>query len=98
MSLSYNFLKIYHKSIFVNTGLPDHVKILHYVVKKPWQQREPVPLEVGTLWQERYWFDYYSEVLRLKSHYFSNEISEEDIISNNIRETLDNNYDNDPVQ
>lgn len=69
MSLSYNFLKIYHKQIFINTGLPEHVKILHYVVKKPWQQREPVPLEVGTLWQERYWFDYYSRVLRLKSNF-----------------------------
>tara|TARA_B100001173_G_scaffold126834_1_gene110136 strand:+ start:294 stop:1067 length:774 start_codon:yes stop_codon:yes gene_type:complete len=69
MPLSYNFLKIYHKQIFINTGLPEHVKILHYVVKKPWQKKEPVPLEVGTLWQERYWFDYYSELLRLKSSY-----------------------------
>ena len=67
MPLSYNFLKIYHKQIFINTGLPKHVKVLHYVVKKPWQQREPVPLEQGTLWLERYWFDYYSKVLNLKN-------------------------------
>lgn len=83
MSLSYNFLKIYHKQLFMNTGLPKHVKILHYVVKKPWQQKEPVLLEVGTLWQERYWFDYYSEILRLKSM-IETEMTEEDIIQNNI--------------
>lgn len=76
MPLSYNFLKIYHKQIFINTGLPEHVKILHYVVKKPWQNKEPVPLEVGTLWQERYWFDYYSELLRLKS---SHNVNDKDI-------------------
>lgn len=67
MPLSYNFLKIYHKQIFINTGLPKHVKVLHYVVKKPWQQREPVPLEQGTLWLERYWWDYYAKVLNLKN-------------------------------
>jgi hypothetical protein len=54
--------------------LPEHVKILHYVVKKPWQNKEPVPLEVGTLWQERYWFDYYSELLRLKSSHNVNDV------------------------
>jgi len=77
MSLSYNFLKIYHKQIFINTGIPEHVKILHYVVKKPWQNKEPVPLEVGTLWLERYWFEYYSELLRLKS---SHNVNVSDII------------------
>lgn len=90
MSLSYNFLKIYHKPIFINTGLPEHVKILHYVVKKPWQRREPVPLEVGTLWQERYWFDYYAEVLRLKSDFFGKEMTEDEIISNNINDSVNN--------
>lgn len=90
MSLSYNFLKIYHKAIFVNTGLPEHVKILHYVVKKPWQRKEPVPLEVGTLWQERYWFDYYAEILRLKSDFFGKEITEDEIISNNINDSVIN--------
>lgn len=64
--LSFNFLKIYHKPIFINSGLPSHVKILHYVVKKPWQQKEIVPLEEGTLWLEKYWFDYYSKVLKYK--------------------------------
>jgi hypothetical protein len=67
----------------MNTGLPKHIKILHYVVKKPWQQKEPVLLEIGTLWQERYWFDYYSEILRLKSM-SGFDMTEEDIIQNNI--------------
>lgn len=64
--ISYNFLKIYNKGIFKNTGIPKYIKILHYVVKKPWQNRPPVYLEEGTLWQERYWFEYYSKVLKLK--------------------------------
>jgi lipopolysaccharide biosynthesis glycosyltransferase len=64
--LSYNFLKIYHKPIFANSGLPLHVKILHYVVKKPWQKKDLVPLEEGTLWLERYWFEYYSKILKYK--------------------------------
>jgi lipopolysaccharide biosynthesis glycosyltransferase len=64
--IGYNFLKIYHKEIFQNTGLPKYVKILHYVVKKPWQNRNLVLLEEGTLWQEKYWFDYYSKILKLK--------------------------------
>lgn len=64
--ISYNFLKIYHKGIFKNVGLPRHIKIIHYVVKKPWQQKPLVILEEGTLWTEKYWFDYYSKVLNLK--------------------------------
>lgn len=64
--LEYNYLKIYSKQIFKNTGLPDYVKIIHYVVKKPWQQKPLVFLEEGTLWTERYWFEYYSKVLKYK--------------------------------
>lgn len=64
--LEYNYLKIYSKQIFQNTGLPNYVKIIHYVVKKPWQQKPLVILEEGTLWTERYWFEYYSKVLKLK--------------------------------
>jgi lipopolysaccharide biosynthesis glycosyltransferase len=64
--LEYNYLKIYSKQIFQNTGLPDYVKIIHYVVKKPWQQKPLVFLEEGTLWTERYWFEYYSKVLKYK--------------------------------
>jgi hypothetical protein len=37
------------------------------VVKKPWQQKPLVSLEEGTLWQERYWFEYYSKILKLKN-------------------------------
>ena len=43
-----------------------HIKILHFIVKKPWQNKPLVTLEEGTLWQERYWFDYYSKILKLK--------------------------------
>ena len=64
--LEYNYLKIYSKQIFQNTGLPEYIKIIHYVVKKPWQQKPLVILEEGTLWTERYWFEYYSKVLKLK--------------------------------
>jgi len=64
--LEYNYLKIYSKQIFQNTGLPDYIKIIHYVVKKPWQQKPLVILEEGTLWTERYWFEYYSKVLKYK--------------------------------
>jgi lipopolysaccharide biosynthesis glycosyltransferase len=64
--LEYNYLKIYSKQIFQNTGLPNYVKIIHYVVKKPWQQKPLVILEEGTLWTERYWFEFYSKVLKLK--------------------------------
>jgi lipopolysaccharide biosynthesis glycosyltransferase len=64
--LEYNYLKIYSKQIFQNTGLPDYVKIIHYVVKKPWQQKPLVFLEEGTLWTERYWFEYYSKILKYK--------------------------------
>ena len=64
--IEYNFLKIYHKNIFQNTGLPKYIKIIHYVVKKPWQQKPLVILEEGTLWTERYWFEYYSKVLKYK--------------------------------
>jgi lipopolysaccharide biosynthesis glycosyltransferase len=66
ISIEYNYLKIYSKQIFQNTGLPDYIKIIHYIVKKPWQQKPLVILEEGTLWTERYWFEYYSKVLKLK--------------------------------
>ena len=64
--ISYNYLKTYSKQLFQNTGLPKHIKILHFIVKKPWQNKPLVLLEEGTLWQERYWFDYYSKILKLK--------------------------------
>jgi lipopolysaccharide biosynthesis glycosyltransferase len=64
--IEYNYLKIYVKAIFKNLGLPKYVKIIHYVVKKPWQQKPLVYLEEGTLWTEKYWFEYYSKVLKLK--------------------------------
>jgi glycogenin glucosyltransferase len=64
--LEYNYLKIYSKQIFKNLGLPKYIKIVHYVVKKPWQKKQLVTLEEGTLWTERYWFEYYSKVLKLK--------------------------------
>jgi len=63
--ISYNYLKIYSKQIFQNTGLPNHIKILHFIVKKPWQNKPLVLLEEGTLWQERYWFEYHSKILKL---------------------------------
>ena len=65
--IDYNYLKIYSKNIFQNTGLPKYIKILHYVVKKPWQQKPLVILEEGTVWQERYWFEFYSKILKLKN-------------------------------
>lgn len=65
--ISYNFLKTYHKPIFRNSELAKHIRILHYIVKKPWQNTAPVALEDGTLWLERYWFDVYAKVLRDKS-------------------------------
>jgi len=64
--LSYNYLKTYSKQIFQNTGLPKHIKILHFIVKKPWQNKPLVLLEEGTLWQEKYWFEYHSKILKLK--------------------------------
>ena len=64
--ISYNYLKTYSKSLFQNTGLPNHIKILHFIVKKPWQNKPLVLLEEGTLWQERYWFEYHSKILKLK--------------------------------
>jgi len=64
--IEYNYLKIYSKEIFQNTGLPNYIKIIHYIVKKPWQQKPLVILEEGTLWTERYWFEYYSKVLKYK--------------------------------
>lgn len=64
--IEYNYLKTYSKQVFVNTGLPKYIKILHFIVKKPWQNKPLVSLEEGTLWQERYWFEYYSKILKLK--------------------------------
>ena len=55
------------KQLFQNTGLPKHVKILHFIVKKPWQNKPLVPLEEGTIWLERYWIEYYSKVLKYKN-------------------------------
>jgi len=65
--IEYNFLKTYNKKVFQNTGLPNYIKIFHYIVKKPWQQKELVSLEEGTIWTERYWFEYYSKILKLKN-------------------------------
>ena len=65
-SFSLSFLKTYNKNIFQNSGLPKYIKILHFIVKKPWQKKPLVVLEEGTIWQERYWFEYYSKVLKLK--------------------------------
>ena len=67
MSLSYNFLKTYNKQLFSRSGLPKHIKILHFICKKPWQNKPIFQIEEGTLWQERYWFEYYSKVFRIKS-------------------------------
>jgi lipopolysaccharide biosynthesis glycosyltransferase len=64
--IEYNFLKTYNKQVFHNTGLPKYIKIFHYIVKKPWQQKPLVSLEEGTIWTERYWFEYYSKILKLK--------------------------------
>lgn len=76
ISVSYNFLKTYHKPVFRNSELARHIKILHYIVKKPWQNTQPVALEDGTLWLERYWFDVYTKVLRIKSGLQSSTSSE----------------------
>lgn len=67
MPLSYNFLKTYHKPMFRNSELAKHIRVLHYIIKKPWQNIPPVALEDGTLWLERYWFDVYAKVLRKKA-------------------------------
>lgn len=67
LPLSYNFLKTYHKPMFRNSELAKHIRILHYIAKKPWQKTQPVALEEGTLWLERYWFDVYAKTLRGKS-------------------------------
>lgn len=66
ISIEYNYLKTYSKQIFQNTGLPKYIKILHFIAKKPWQQKPLVLLEEGTLWTERYWYEYYSKILKLK--------------------------------
>jgi len=65
--IEYNYLKTYSKQIFQNTGLPKYIKILHFIAKKPWQDKPLVFLEEGTIWQERYWFNYYSKILKLKN-------------------------------
>jgi lipopolysaccharide biosynthesis glycosyltransferase len=64
--IEYNYLKTYSKDVFKNGGLPKYLKILHFIAKKPWQNKPLVSLEEGTIWQERYWFEYYSKVLKLK--------------------------------
>jgi len=65
--IEYNYLKTYSKQIFQNTGLPKYIKILHFIAKKPWQNKPLVFLEEGTIWTERYWFEYYSKILKLKN-------------------------------
>jgi lipopolysaccharide biosynthesis glycosyltransferase len=65
--IEFNYLKTYSKEIFKNIGLPKYIKILHFIVKKPWQNKPLVLLEEGTIWQERYWFEYYSKILKLKN-------------------------------
>lgn len=65
--IEFNYLKTYSKQIFQNTGLPKYIKILHFIAKKPWQNKPLVFLEEGTIWQERYWFEYYSKILKLKN-------------------------------
>jgi len=67
LPIEYNYLKTYSKQIFENTGLPKYLKILHFIVKKPWQNKPLVFLEEGTIWQEKYWFDVYSKILKLKN-------------------------------
>lgn len=67
LPLSYNFLKTYHKPMFRNSEIASHIRILHYIAKKPWQNLQPVALEEGTLWLERYWFDIYAKVMRVRS-------------------------------
>lgn len=75
ISLSYNFLKTYHKSVFRNSEIAKHIRILHYIAKKPWQNIQPVALEEGTLWLERYWFDTYAKVARIRSKVQSSTVS-----------------------
>ena len=67
ISIEYNYLKTYSKQIFQNTGLPKYIKILHFIAKKPWQNKPLVYLEEGTIWQERYWIEYYTKILKLKN-------------------------------
>jgi len=49
LPVSYNFLKTYHKPVFRNSELAGHIRILHCIAKKPWQNAQPVALEEGTL-------------------------------------------------
>jgi lipopolysaccharide biosynthesis glycosyltransferase len=74
--VSYNFLKTYHKPVFRNSEMARHIRILHYIAKKPWQNIQPVALEEGTLWLERCWFDVYARVMRIKSKVQSSMVSE----------------------
>lgn len=67
LPIEYNYLKTYSKEIFRNTGLPKYIKILHFIAKKPWQNKPLVFLEEGTIWQEKYWYEYYSKILKLKN-------------------------------
>jgi lipopolysaccharide biosynthesis glycosyltransferase len=64
--IEYNYLKTYSKEIFRNSGLPKYIKILHFIAKKPWQNKPLVFLEEGTIWQERYWFNYYSKIFKYR--------------------------------
>lgn len=73
--LSYNFLKTYHKAVFRNSDLAKHVRVLHYIAKKPWQNIQTVALEEGTLWLERHWFDVYAKVMRVRSKVQSSTVS-----------------------
>lgn len=75
LSISYNFLKTYHKALFRNSELAKHIRVLHYIAKKPWQNTHPVALEEGTLWLERYWFDAYAKVMRVRAKVQSSTVS-----------------------
>lgn len=72
ISISYNFLKIYACDRTINDRiyrpeLPNHIKILHYIVKKPWQNKPLSPIEAGTGWLDKYWFQYYAKILKYKT-------------------------------
>jgi len=62
--IGYNFLKIYHKQCFDRASLAKHIKILHYVIKKPWMLRDyDTPIEQGCHYLERYWWDYQHKLI-----------------------------------
>jgi lipopolysaccharide biosynthesis glycosyltransferase len=54
LSMGFNFLKIYHNYSFMG-GLSPHIKILHYVIHKPWTSYQPLTIEEGCGWLDKYW-------------------------------------------